>query len=127
MSEINSEIKPNQEETGNFEDHVQKLKDEGVISGFEPLETPTLKQNTKEENEVSATDENKEIENFRPNLLGYIENNRKNEGGWQNDFDFAKKLADEGKVEEALKLALLAREAQIKEGSQKETPAEHQI
>lgn len=127
MSEINSEIKPNQEETGNWEDHVQKLKDEGVISGFEPLETPTFKQNTKEENEVSATDENKEIENFRPNLLSYIENNRKNEGGWQNDFDFAKKLADEGKVEEALKLALLAREAQIKEGSQKETPAEHQI
>jgi hypothetical protein len=116
---------PENPETTNLAKPTEKsesdLKPENITINASNQEdktsTPELIENvpSKEKGELANT------------ILTYIETNKKNEGSWEKDFDFAKKLAEQGKFEEALKLALLAREAQIKEGSQKETPVERQI
>jgi hypothetical protein len=77
-----------------------------------------------ESTQTESTEEDLNKEKMNKEVLNYIEINEKNEGGWESDFKFAKELVKEDKLELALKLSLLAREAQIKEKSQKETPTE---
>jgi hypothetical protein len=75
-------------------------------------------------NQAEGVEVDPSKEGLNKEILEYIEINEESRGGWQADFKFAKELVKEGKLDLALKLALLAREAQIKEGSQKESPPE---
>lgn len=96
--------------------------------GFEPLNLQGVDlDNQKEGEQIKLGENDPNEEKLNKKVLDYIEINKNGEGNWQVDFEFAQKLAEEGKLELALKLALLAREAQIKEGPQKETPTEEQL